>query len=60
MRCLEPYHKEVLMYWDDFKNNLRDAFRFIFASLSMSEAFTYGLIYLIPKGDGPLEDILKS
>ena len=46
-------------YWDMIGNALTSAYQQILDQGFMPQEWTEGLIYLIPKGDGPLHDIRK-
>ena len=46
-------------YWDMIGNVLTSAYQQILDNGYMPQEWTEGLIYLIPKGDGPLDDIRK-
>ena len=46
-------------YWDLIGNVLTSAYQQIIDHGYMPQEWTEGLIYLIPKGDGPLDDIRK-
>ena len=48
-----------IKYWDVFKADLCTAFQQILREGRMPSQFTEGLIYLIPKSDGPSLDIKK-
>ena len=45
--------------WDFLKEHLCEAFQEIWDSGTMPEEWSEGLIYLIPKGEGPSEEIQK-
>ena len=48
-----------LEYWDVIKTDLCEAFNNIFQRGYMPESFTEGFIYMIPKGEGPSDDMRK-
>ena len=48
-----------IKYWDLFKANLCTTFQQVLREGNMPSYFTEGLIYLIPKSEGPSLDIKK-